>query len=176
MGRAAGALTRARIGALSLPDSGAPGRRVLNPALGRTVPTAVVVVIMAAAYFGTEKLTITASDHWRVHPIWPPVGVAVAGSLIFGRRAWPGVAAGSGLIGLVQGIPADIGTTVAQTLGPLVVEVADDGIGGADPERGSGLTGLVDRVSALKGRFEIDSPPGAGTRIRAVLPGEGSAP
>jgi signal transduction histidine kinase len=50
------------------------------------------------------------------------------------------------------------------------VEVTDDGIGGADPARGTGLTGLADRVEALGGRLEVDSPPGAGTRVRAELP------
>jgi len=52
----------------------------------------------------------------------------------------------------------------------LVVEVIDDGRGGADPSLGSGLTGLADRVSALEGKLWIDSRPGVGTRIRAELP------
>jgi PAS domain S-box-containing protein len=51
-----------------------------------------------------------------------------------------------------------------------VVEVADDGAGGADPSRGSGLRGLADRVEAIGGRLEIVSAAGAGTRVRAVLP------
>lgn len=51
----------------------------------------------------------------------------------------------------------------------LRVEVADDGAGGADAT-GAGLQGLSDRVAALGGRFEIDSPPGGGTRVVAVLP------
>jgi signal transduction histidine kinase len=50
------------------------------------------------------------------------------------------------------------------------VEVRDDGRGGVDPSRGSGLRGLSDRVSALGGTLEIDSPVGAGTTIRARLP------
>jgi signal transduction histidine kinase len=54
----------------------------------------------------------------------------------------------------------------------VTVEVADDGAGGADPAHGSGLRGLADRVEAIDGRLEIVSPPGAGTRIRAVLPFE----
>ncbi len=54
--------------------------------------------------------------------------------------------------------------------GTAVVEVADDGIGGADPDRGSGLHGLADRVSALDGRMSLDSPAGAGTRLRAEIP------
>jgi PAS domain S-box-containing protein len=52
----------------------------------------------------------------------------------------------------------------------LVVEVEDDGVGGADATEGSGLHGLADRVAALDGRFEVDSEPGAGTRVRAEIP------
>jgi PAS domain S-box-containing protein len=54
----------------------------------------------------------------------------------------------------------------------LIVEVADDGAGGADPAKGSGLRGLADRVEAIGGRLEIASPPGSGTRVRALLPCE----
>ena len=50
------------------------------------------------------------------------------------------------------------------------VEVADDGVGGADPAAGSGLRGLSDRVAALDGTLEIDSPPTGGTRIVAEIP------
>jgi signal transduction histidine kinase len=59
---------------------------------------------------------------------------------------------------------------VVRRNGHAVVEVADDGIGGADPDRGSGLRGLADRVSALDGRMSLDSPAGAGTRLRAEIP------
>jgi PAS domain S-box-containing protein len=52
----------------------------------------------------------------------------------------------------------------------LLVEVRDDGRGGADPERGSGLRGLDDRVAALDGTLELVSPPGEGTIIRASIP------
>jgi signal transduction histidine kinase len=54
--------------------------------------------------------------------------------------------------------------------GRLRVEVADDGRGGAQAAAGSGLRGLADRVEALSGRFELESPPGAGTVVRAELP------
>ena len=54
--------------------------------------------------------------------------------------------------------------------GTMIVEVTDDGVGGADPARGSGLEGLVDRVEALDGSFEVVSPPGGGTRVRATIP------
>jgi signal transduction histidine kinase len=54
--------------------------------------------------------------------------------------------------------------------GHVVVEVRDDGVGGADPTRGTGLRGLSDRVSALGGRLDVDSPAGSGTRLRAEIP------
>jgi signal transduction histidine kinase len=54
--------------------------------------------------------------------------------------------------------------------GSALVEISDDGAGGADPMKGSGLRGLRDRVEALGGRFALTSPPGHGTMIRAELP------
>ena len=64
------------------------------------------------------------------------------------------------------------GATVDVSLadGRLVVEVADDGVGGADTERGSGLRGLADRVEALGGSLRVWSPAGGGTRLRAEIP------
>jgi signal transduction histidine kinase len=52
----------------------------------------------------------------------------------------------------------------------VVVEVSDDGVGGADIASGSGLRGLSDRVAALDGRLELDSQPGEGTQVRAEIP------
>jgi signal transduction histidine kinase len=54
--------------------------------------------------------------------------------------------------------------------GCALVEVRDDGVGGADPSRGSGLRGLADRVEALGGAFAVESRPGEGTRLRAEIP------
>ena len=54
--------------------------------------------------------------------------------------------------------------------GELVVEVRDDGAGGADPTGGSGLRGLADRVGALDGWLEVESAAGRGTLVRAVIP------
>ncbi|OLF19118.1 sensor histidine kinase [Actinophytocola xanthii] len=54
----------------------------------------------------------------------------------------------------------------------LVVEVGDDGVGAADPDRGTGLQGLTDRVSVLHGRITLSSPPGGPTVLRAELPCE----
>jgi signal transduction histidine kinase len=56
--------------------------------------------------------------------------------------------------------------------GHLLVEVSDDGVGGASPLDGSGLRGLSDRVAALSGTLDVSSPPGRGTRLRAQLPCE----
>ena len=55
----------------------------------------------------------------------------------------------------------------------LLLSIRDDGIGGADPARGSGLAGLADRVEALGGSIRLDSAAGAGTRITVDLPLEG---
>jgi signal transduction histidine kinase len=59
---------------------------------------------------------------------------------------------------------------VAVRAGVLHVEVSDDGRGGADVTRGSGLVGLADRVEALGGRIALHSPPGKGTSLRIALP------
>jgi signal transduction histidine kinase len=54
--------------------------------------------------------------------------------------------------------------------GELVLGVEDDGVGGADAERGTGLTGLADRIAASEGTFTVDSPEGGGTRVGARIP------
>jgi len=59
---------------------------------------------------------------------------------------------------------------LSEERGRLRVAIRDDGAGGADPRRGSGLRGLHDRVAALDGRFEVASAPGAGTTVIAELP------
>jgi signal transduction histidine kinase len=59
---------------------------------------------------------------------------------------------------------------VGRVNGHVVVEVVDDGVGGADTERGSGLRGLADRVESLGGRVRVWTPRGGGTRVRAELP------
>jgi signal transduction histidine kinase len=59
---------------------------------------------------------------------------------------------------------------VVERVGRLEIDIADDGVGGADPAGGSGLLGLRDRVEALGGTLGIESPPGRGTRLHAELP------
>jgi signal transduction histidine kinase len=54
--------------------------------------------------------------------------------------------------------------------GWLVVEIVDDGVGGADTEGGSGLRGLADRVESLGGRLRVWTPRGGGTRVKAEIP------
>jgi signal transduction histidine kinase len=56
----------------------------------------------------------------------------------------------------------------------VVVEIADDGVGGADLARGSGLRGLSDRLAALDGQLQLHSPTGQGTRVRADIPLDGT--
>ena len=58
----------------------------------------------------------------------------------------------------------------AATATAIVVLVADDGVGGADLNAGSGLRGLQDRLAVVDGVLAIDSPPGAGTRLEARIP------
>jgi signal transduction histidine kinase len=60
--------------------------------------------------------------------------------------------------------------SVASENGSALVEVRDDGVGGARPADGSGLQGLADRVGALGGQLRIESPPGGGTHVTAELP------
>ena len=63
-----------------------------------------------------------------------------------------------------------VSVSVNRQNGRAVVDVSDDGVGGADPARGSGLRGLADRVEALGGALVVESPPGAGTRLHAEIP------
>lgn len=65
---------------------------------------------------------------------------------------------------------SNVRVMVSEADGLLAVEIEDDGLGGADPSRGSGLRGLGDRIAALGGRLKIEGAPGAGTRISATIP------
>jgi signal transduction histidine kinase len=65
---------------------------------------------------------------------------------------------------------SQISLTVAREDGALVLTVVDDGRGGAEPHRGTGLLGLADRIRAHRGHFQVDSPLGGGTRLEARLP------
>ena len=60
--------------------------------------------------------------------------------------------------------------SVTHANGRLLLEVGDDGVGGADVARGTGLRGLADRLDAIEGRLYIESEPGRGTTVRATMP------
>jgi signal transduction histidine kinase len=67
--------------------------------------------------------------------------------------------------------PPTHATVVVRRLnGRVTVEISDNGAGGADAARGSGLSGLADRVAALDGTISLDSPAGCGTRLHAEVP------
>jgi signal transduction histidine kinase len=65
---------------------------------------------------------------------------------------------------------SSVDVRVSRENGVAKVEVADDGVGGADASRGSGLRGLADRVEALDGRLRVESPVAAGTCVSAEIP------
>ncbi|GAA3549588.1 sensor histidine kinase [Kribbella ginsengisoli] len=65
---------------------------------------------------------------------------------------------------------SEVVVSLVDTGGRLVVEVADDGVGGADPAAGSGLGGLADRVASVDGVLRVESKPGDGTRVVAEFP------
>jgi signal transduction histidine kinase len=65
---------------------------------------------------------------------------------------------------------SSVRVSIARGGGVTVVDIVDDGVGGADPTEGSGLRGLLDRIHALEGELSVDSPPGRGTRIHAEIP------
>jgi signal transduction histidine kinase len=71
---------------------------------------------------------------------------------------------------------SNVSVSIRRSNGRAVVQVADDGVGGADPGHGSGLRGLADRLEALDGRLHVESPPDRGTRIEAEIPLRGGQP
>jgi PAS domain S-box-containing protein len=76
-----------------------------------------------------------------------------------------------GLTNVVKHAAASSATvSIGASNGELTVEVGDDGVGGAQDVGGSGLRGLGDRVAALDGTLDVESPPGGGTRLRAHIP------
>ncbi len=106
-----------------------------------------------------ERMPLPVSTHSAVGRLRPAVEVATY------------YVVAEGLTNVVKyacASQASVAVTTANDT--VIVEVADDGVGGADPSLGSGLNGLNDRVEALGGRLEVTSPPGAGTKLRAEIP------
>lgn len=104
-----------------------------------------------------------------------PVPTAVAGAMPDGLPASVEVTAYYVVAEALANVAKHARATRAEVrVGPVdgavYVEVADDGVGGAVAGRGSGLAGLADRVSALGGAIEVDSPAGKGTRLRVEIP------
>lgn len=72
------------------------------------------MLLLAAAYFVAAELGLALVEtHGNVSPVWPPTGVAIAGLLILGARAWPAVAAGAFLANLGTGVPAGVALGIA---------------------------------------------------------------
>jgi signal transduction histidine kinase len=103
-----------------------------------------------------------------------PIPVRVRGSV--GRLPEPVEAAlyfvcSEGLANAVKHSHASLVTIeVGESDGRTSIAVVDDGVGGAVVNRGSGLSGLADRVEALGGTLGVESPPGGGTHLAAELP------
>jgi signal transduction histidine kinase len=92
---------------------------------------------------------------------WPPEHVEVAAYFVI-SEALTNVAK--------YAAASRAAVAVTRGNGRLVVEISDDGVGGADPEQGSGLNGLTARVEAIEGKLDIESEPGRGTTVRASIP------
>jgi signal transduction histidine kinase len=81
--------------------------------------------------------------------------------------------AAEGLTNIAKYAHATSATVELETInGEVVLHVGDNGRGGADPDRGTGLRGLADRVEALGGKLELNSPAGQGTTLTASIPCE----
>ena len=70
--------------------------------------------------------------------------------------------------------PSEVAVDIQAEVANLRVSISDDGIGGADPHKGSGVIGLVDRVEALAAQLQISSLVGSGTSLLATIPSDGS--
>ncbi len=106
-----------------------------------------------------------------------PVDINVAGTRLPQRVAVAAYFVCAEALANVAKHAAAARVAVAVTVGEgrLRVEIADDGVGGADPRRGSGLHGLADRVETLGGTLQVGSVPGRGTRLAAEIPLGGQA-
>jgi signal transduction histidine kinase len=106
-----------------------------------------------------------------VGPVPTQLAVTLDGRLAEGLEVAAYYVVGESLANIGKHAHATSATVaVACRKGELVVEVVDDGVGGADTERGSGLRGLADRIEALGGRLRVWTPAGGGTRVRAEIP------
>jgi signal transduction histidine kinase len=102
--------------------------------------------------------TITASTDGRLPPAVETAAYFIVAEALTNVAKYAGASAAE--------------VTLERHDGHVVIDVRDDGIGGADPRAGSGLRGLEDRIAALDGHLRIDSPPGGGTLVHAEIPCE----
>ncbi len=130
--------------------------RGIHPAVlsDRGLPAALAVLADRSPFPVTVTETFDAAHE-------PPEAVAAAAYYV-ASEALANAAKHAG--------PCTAAIRVARDDGTLTIEISDDGRGGATRDGGSGLRGLADRVEALRGSLEIDSPPGRGTVVRARLP------
>jgi signal transduction histidine kinase len=129
--------------------------------LARGIHPAVLEHGLAAALrsLATRAVVPTLVSCELTAPLPPPVELAVY------------FVASEALANVGKYAQATSATIRARSAGQVAsIEIADDGIGGADARAGSGLRGLVDRVEALEGTLRVSSPAGKGTIVRAELP------
>jgi hypothetical protein len=162
--------------------AGRRGAQVLDSVVRRVNGRGCLVLLWAVA---------AAAELLALRPVLvdaegPVNGLDVIFSLVGGSFAAFGLVAWrrrpdsrSGILMTATGFAFVIAPLLGQLDAPLALtvmallvdsEIADDGIGGADGSRGSGLRGLADRVEALEGSLRIISPAGAGTTVKAELP------
>jgi predicted ATPase/signal transduction histidine kinase len=155
------------------PGSGAPLDRAIAEATGaleelRETARGIHPAILAKGGLGPALKTLArrspvpVSLDIRAEPGLPQHAEVSAYYLV--AEALTNVAKHARASAVTVTIESDPGDTV------LRVTVRDDGVGGADFTQGSGLTGLKDRVEAIGGRIDVDSPRGAGTSLRAEIP------
>ena len=132
--------------------------RLLREGIASLVRSEGIDVVALAS--DAEELIAAVDEHEpdvaivdiRMPPTQTDEGIQAAHEI---RRRHPGM----GIVLLSQHVEVGV-----------AIEIADDGLGGAETARGSGLRGLADRVEALDGQLLVTSPPGAGTVVTAELP------
>lgn len=118
-----------------------------------------------------DGLAIAVSSLARRASIPVVVDVSVDGRLPASVEATAYYVVAEGLTNVVRHARARAaGVHIHRSNGNLEIEIEDDGTGGADVQRGSGLRGLADRLDAMSGTLSVDSPPERGTRLKATIP------
>jgi signal transduction histidine kinase len=115
--------------------------------------------LYAAAVELTDRMPIPVELDFEPRPPALPIGVETAGYFIVSEAFANAVK---------HSRAEELRLSISRPNGTLRIEVSDDGIGGARP--GGGLSGLADRVDALRGQMTLESPPGGGTRILVEVP------